>query len=210
MNGSNIPSARSQTSSTDERQAAVARFGPGYDAFLLRYPTIQRRNDTIHSVHDAVYRGGHSLAEIDRIFKPGASEWWLRFMLVEMMSFLGAMETVSAYQVRGLAARIRQEFYFLTPDELTYFFYAFPLGSYGKLYASRTVNPQDILMAVTRYAHDVFEQRAARYSERIEREGRARLADPSNVTWEQFCRQTGRNPKDNPLARIHIIRRKDK
>ena len=48
----------------------------------------------------------------------------------------------------------------MTPSELTYFFMSFSVGDYGKLYAGRSVNPQDILIGLKEFKANVFEQRA--------------------------------------------------
>ena len=37
---------------------------------------------------------------------------------------------------------------------------SFSVGDYGKLYAGRSVNPQDILIGLKRFKANVFEQRA--------------------------------------------------
>lgn len=199
-----LSSEKSLPSSENELQTALAKFGPGYAAFLEQYPTLSRRTDIITSVHDAVWRRGDSLAQIDRQFCAGAAVWWVKFMLIETFSFLGALASVTTFQVKALAARIRQEYYHFTPSELTYFFYAFQLGDYGKLYAGRTVNPQDILMALASYARLVFQERAAAYKQHIDDQNRQQCADPRNVTWEQYCRMKGISPKTSPLQTQHL------
>lgn len=193
---------RQQQSSQNEINAAVAKFGKGYMDFLWQYPALSKRKDMITSAHDAVERGGLSLVEIDKKFAQGASEWWIKKMLIELLTFLGGFESVSVYQVNAMAARIRQEYYHLTPAELTNFFYSFSLGDYGKLYAGRTVNPQDILVGLKQFMYILFEQRAMVDNERraIKQKKEAVEAKRNAISWEEYCRRKGRSTEGNPLG----------
>ncbi len=185
-------------------EGVLRKFGQEYVDFLKQYPTLQKREDPIASVFDAVTRGGMTLAQADNRFGTGASEWWIRGMLVELLTFLGAMDSVTVYQVKAMAARIKQEYYYLTPAELTYFFYSFSLGDYGKLYGGRVVNPQDVLMGLRAYVGDVREKRMEVEEERkAERLQKQREADRKEaVSWEEFCRMSGREVTESPLVAL--------
>lgn len=202
MQDNNNQLARQQQSSQADIAAAVAKFGDGYMDFLWKYPALSKRKDMITTAHQAVEQGGLSLVEIDKRFSSGASEWWIKKMLIELLTFLGAFESISVYQVNATAARIRQEYYHLTPAELTHFFYSFSLGDYGKLYAGRTVNPQDILMGLKQYMYTLFEQRAMADSERrAAKEKQETIEAKKNaITWEEYCRRKGRDKTVNPLG----------
>lgn len=200
--GNSLLSTRSQQSSLSELQTAITRFGPGYTDFLRQYPTLGNCTDRITTVRDAVQRKGDALSQIDKKYAEGASVWWIKYMLIETFSFLGAIETVTTFQVKSLAERIRQEYYHFTPSELTYFFYRFQLGDYGKLYAGRTVNPQDILIALAAYARLVFQERAAAYKQQVEDEKKKQADDPNNISWEQYCKLRGIDAKSSPLSHI--------
>lgn len=202
MQDNNNQLAKQQQSSQADIAAAVAKFGEGYMDFLWKYPALSKRKDMITTAHDAVERGGLSLVEIDKKFSDGASEWWIKKMLIELLTFLGAFESVTVYQVNALAARIRQEYYHLTPAELTNFFYSFSLGDYGKLYAGRTVNPQDILMGLKDYMYHLFEQRALVDGEKLaERQKQEAIEAKKNaISWETYCERTGRDKTANPLG----------
>lgn len=193
---------RQQQSSQADIAAAVAKFGQGYMDFLWQYPALSKRKDMITTAHEAVEKGGLSLVEIDNKFSDGASEWWIKKMLIELFTFLGAFESVSVYQVTATAARIRQEYYHLTPAELTHFFYCFSLGDYGKLYAGRTVNPQDILMGLHEYMHTLFEQRAMVDSEKLAEKQRQEAieAKKNAISWDKYCELKGRDKTANPLG----------
>lgn len=197
--------AKLQTSLQTEYQTAVQKFGNGYVDFLRQYPTLRKRNELITSAYEAVKRGGMSLVQIDSHFSKGASEWWIKVMLIDLLTFLGAMESVTPFQVKGIASRIRQEYYHLTPSELTYFFYSFSMGDYGKMYSGRSVNPQDILIALKEYMYQLYEKRVQYDNDqkRIKQEQEAEQARREAVDFEEYKRLKGL-PKDykNPVEKV--------
>ena len=82
MNNSNELSTKLVQSLPTECNQAVAKYGKQYALFLGKYPTLQNRTDAITSVYDSVYRGGMSFAEVDKYFKDGASEFWIKVMQI--------------------------------------------------------------------------------------------------------------------------------
>ena len=197
--------AKLQTSLQTEYQTAVQKFGSGYVDFLRQYPTLRKRSELITSAYDAVKQGGMSLVQIDNHFSKGASEWWIKVMLIDLLTFLGAMDSVTPFQVKGIASRIRQEYYHLTPSELTYFFYLFSMGDYGKMYSRRSVNPQDILIALKEYMYQLYEKRVQYDNDqkRVRQEQEAEQARREAVDFEEYKRLKGL-PKDykNPFERL--------
>ncbi len=187
-------------SKTDE-YAVIKKYGTGFKTFLDTFPTLQNRTLHFASVYDAVSRGGMSLAGIDGAFGSGASEYWLKCMLVEMFTFLGAIDVVTTYQTKTIAARIRQKYFYLTPAELTYFFYAYPFGDYGTLFVGKTVNPQNVLEGLGKYAKEVHEKRTVVEEEQAEEHRRMQEEEDRKhaVSWEQFCEMTGREKTKSPL-----------
>lgn len=187
---------------TKEASDGMAKFGQQYGQFLLKYPMLKDRENQITDMKDSVRQGGMSLVQIDNYFQPGASEYWLKLMIVELMSFLGAIEQVQSFQVKGLATRIRQEYYHLTPAELTHFFYSFSMGDYGKLYAGRTVNPQDVLIGLKEYMNRLYEKRAEVVTETRIAEERKVMAEErmKAVSWEEYCKRVGKEPTSSPLV----------
>lgn len=145
---------------TDTLQQAITQYGDGYMAFLRKFPAPAKRKDYISSVYDAVSREGMSLNSIDAYFGEGASLTWLKLMLTDLLKFLGAFDITTVSQIKGTAGRMRLLCANMTPSELTYFFMSFSVGDYGKLYAGRSVNPQDILIGLKGFKANVFEQRA--------------------------------------------------
>ena len=161
MEKNSIPQTNlAQSLQTDTLQQAITQYGDGYMAFLRKFPAPAKRKDYIRSVYDAVSREGMSLKSIDAYFGEGASLTWLKLMLTDLLKYLGAFDITTVSQIKGTAERMRLLCANMTPSELTFFFMSFSVGDYGKLYAGRSVNPQDILIGLKEFKANVFEQRA--------------------------------------------------
>lgn len=161
MESNSIPQTNlAQSLQTDTMQQAITQYGDGYMAFLRKFSAPAKRKDHIRSVYDAVSREGMSLNSIDAYFGEGASVTWLKLMLTDLLEYLGAFDIATVGQIKGTAGRMRLLCANMTPSELTYFFMSFSVGDYGKLYAGRSVNPQDILIGLKEFRSKVFKQRA--------------------------------------------------
>ena len=204
MNNSNELTTRLTQSLPDEYKKAIEEFGAQYALFLNKYPTLQKRISSVPTVYDSVKNGGLSFVEIDKYFKDGASEWWIRTMVIDLFMVLGAFDVTTPYQFKAIAQRIRQEYYHVTPSELTRFFYEFSMGEYGEIYVGKTVNPQRLFIALDKYMCKVYEKRAEIDSQRnldkqkIEDE-KARMND---ISYEEYCRRVGIDPKESPLEKL--------
>lgn len=204
MNNSNELSTRLTQSLPDEYKKAIEEFGAQYALFLNKYPTLQKRISSVPTVYDSVKNGGLSFVEIDKYFKDGASEWWIRTMVIDLFMVLGAFDVTTPYQFKAIAQRIRQEYYHVTPSELTRFFYEFSMGEYGEIYVGKTVNPQKLFIALDKYMCKVYEKRAEIDSQRnldkqkIEDE-KARM---NAISYEEYCRRVGIDPKESPLEKL--------
>lgn len=204
MNNSNELSTRLTQSLPDEYKKAIEEFGAQYALFLNKYPTLQKRISSVPTVYDSVKNGGLSFVEIDKYFKDGASEWWIKTMVIDLFMVLGAFDATTPYQFKAIAQRIRQEYYHVTPSELTRFFYEFSMGEYGEIYVGKTVNPQRLFIALDKYMCKVYEKRAEIDSQRnldkqkIEDE-KARM---NAISYEEYCRRVGIDPKESPLEKI--------
>jgi hypothetical protein len=188
----------------DEYKKAIDEFGSQYALFLNKYPTLQKRISSVPTVYDSVKNGGLSFVEIDKYFKDGASEWWIKTMVIDLFMVIGAFDSTTPYQFKAIAQRIRQEYYHASPGELTRFFYEFSMGEYGEIYVGRTVNPQKLFIALEKYMHKVYEKRAEIGSQRnldkqkIEDE-RARM---NAISYEEYCLRKGVDPKESPLEKL--------
>ena len=204
MNNSNELSTKLVQSLPTECNQAVAKYGKQYALFLDKYPTLQNRKDAITSVYDSVYRGGMSFVEVDKYFKDGASEFWIKVMLIDLFMVIGAIDSTTSYQFKAIAQRIRQEYYHLTPSELTRFFYEFSMGEYGEIYVGKTVNPQILFIALEKYMCKVYEKRAEidgqrnRDKQKIEDE----KAKMNAISYEEYCLRKGVDPKESPLEEL--------
>lgn len=204
MNNSNELTTRLTQSLPDEYKKAIEEFGAQYALFLNKHPTLQKRISSVPTVYDSVKNGGLSFVEIDKYFKDGASEWWIRTMVIDLFMVLGAFDVTTPYQFKAIAQRIRQEYYHVTPSELTRFFYEFSMGEYGEIYVGKTVNPQRLFIALDKYMCKVYEKRAEIDSQRnldkqkIEDE-KARM---NAISYEEYCRRVGIDPKESPLEKL--------
>ena len=204
MNNSNELSTKLVQSLPTECNQAVAKYGKQYALFLGKYPTLQNRTDAITSVYDSVARGGMSFVEVDKYFKDGASEFWIKVMLIDLFMVIGAIDSTTSYQFKAMANRIRQEYYHLTPSELTRFFYEFSMGEYGEIYVGKTVNPQILFIALEKYICKIYEKRAEIDSQRnldkqkIEDE----KAKMNAISYEEYCLRKGVDPKESPLEEL--------
>lgn len=201
MNSSNELSIRSTQSLPTECKQAVEKYGGQYALFLDKYPTLQNRTDPITSVYDSVARGGMSFAEIDKYFKEGASEFWIKIMLIDLFMVIGAIDATTPYQFKAIAQRIRQEYYHLTPSELTRFFYEFSIGDYEELYVGKTVNPQKLFISLEKYMSRLYEKRAEISNQKLmEKQKREYEESVKNaVSYEEYRRLKGKDIKESPL-----------
>lgn len=214
MNSNQISLTRLQTSLQTEMQSVVQKYGEDYVSFLHANPTLRKREELITTARRAVREGGMSFAQIDNYFSKGASEWWIKVMLIDTLSFLGAMENITSFQVKGLASRIRQEYYFMTPSELSYFFYSFSMGDFGEMYTGKNINPQRLLMALKSCNEKMQEERIAYEAdkERIRKEAEAEKDRREAVDFEQYKKLRGlpedyKNPLERTLNTIKVVKK---
>ena len=207
--------ARLQTSLQTEMRSVTQKYGGGYVKFLHAYPTLRKREDLITTSREAARKGGMSFAQIDNYFAKGASEWWIKVMLIDTFSFIGAMENIATFQVKGLAARIRQEYYFMTPSELTYFFYSFSMGDFGEMYTGKNINPQRMLMALKSCNENLQEERIKYEQEkvRIKKEMEAERDRREAIDFEQYKKLKGlpddyKNPFERAMDIVKNINKK--
>lgn len=204
MNNSNELSTKLVQSLPTECKQAVEKYGEQYALFLDKYPTLQNRTDPITSVYDSVARGGVSLVSIDKYFKDGASEFWIKIMLIDLFMVIGAIDSTTPYQFKAMAQRIKQEYYHLTPSELTRFFYEFSMGEYGEIYVGKTVNPQKLFIALEKYMCKLYEKRAEIDSQKLAEKQKKEYEESKKnaISYEEHCRLNGVYPKESPLEKL--------
>lgn len=204
MNNSNELSTRSTQSLPDEYQKAIAEFGSRYALFLNKYPTLQKRISSVPTVYDSVKNGGLSFVEIDKYFKDGASEWWIKTMVIDLFMVIGAFDATTPYQFKAIAQRIRQEYYHVTPSELTRFFYEFSMGEYGEIYVGKTVNPQRLFIALDKYMCKLYEKRAEIDSQKLAEKQKKEDEESRRkaISYEEHCRLKGVDIEKSPLEKL--------
>ena len=204
MNNSNELSTKLVQSLPTECSQAVAKYGKQYALFLDKYPTLQNRTDAITSVYDSVARGGMSFVSIDKYFKDGASEFWIKIMLIDLFMVIGAIDSTTPYQFKAMAQRIRQEYYHLTPSELTRFFYEFSMGEYGEIYVGKTVNPQKLFIALDKYMCKLYEKRAEIDSQKLAEKQKKEYEESRRkaISYEEHCRLKGVDIEKSPLEKL--------
>lgn len=134
---------------------------------------------------------------------------WLKGKLIEVFSYLGSFEKISEYQVKTLAQRICDKFYYMTPSELEFFFIAFTNGEYRKLFSGSSVNPQDLMMSLIEYEKDLLSARGiAEEKRKAEEEARKRAEEmkrPHGLkAWENYCRKNGLDPQKHTIAAVKL------
>lgn len=204
MNNSNELTTKLVQSLPTECKQAVEKYGVQYALFMDKYPTLQNRTDAITSVYDSVARGGMSFVSIDKYFKEGASEFWIKMMLIDLFMVIGAIDSTTPYQFKAMAQRIRQEYYHLTPSELTRFFYEFSMGDYGEIYVGKTVNPQKLFIALEKYMCKLYEKRAEIDSQKLAEKQKKEYEESKKnaISYEEYCLRKGVDPKESPLEKL--------
>ena len=117
---------------------------------------------------------------------------------------LGAFDVTTPYQFKAIAQRIRQEYYHVTPSELTRFFYEFSMGEYGEIYVGKTVNPQRLFIALGKYMCKVYEKRAEIDSQKLAEKQKKEYEESKKnaISYEEHCRLNGVDPKESPLEKL--------
>lgn len=103
----------------------------------------------------------------------------------------------------------------MTTAELSYFFTAFEDGQYGKLYAGRSVNPQDIMQGLLQYQDSLLEARGDIEKKRRQEKEKEeyRKMKENAVTYEEYLKLIGKTPipdEPNPLQRLQDSINKNK
>ncbi len=149
------------------------------------------------SLADAVARS-HQAISVVRRTKEKELTTWVRGQLITTLSYLGCFGKVTDYQVKTLANRICDKYYYLTPAELDYFFIAFSNGEYRRMY-NASVTPQDVMVSLAMYERDVLTARGeAEDARRQQEEKQKREAEERKPhgwqAWEIYCKENGLDP----------------
>lgn len=149
------------------------------------------------SLADAVARSHQAISVVRRTKEKELTKW-VRGQLITTLSYLGCFGKVTDYQVKTLANRICDKYYYLTPAELDYFFIAFSNGEYRRMY-NASVTPQDVMVSLAMYERDVLTARGeAEDARRQQEEKQKREAEERKPhgwqAWEIYCKENGLDP----------------
>lgn len=168
---------------------------------------MSKRTDNVLSLSQAVKSKGHTLVSVVIKTHKKIVLRWLKAQLIEVYSFTGAIGVASEYQIKALAEHIYKVYYFLTFNELTYFFEAFENGAYGSFYVGKTVNAQNLMDAMRKFEYEVLEERGRIEDEEKEQkekkeELRARNKPTGHEAWLLYCKESNRKNTDLPKIRM--------
>ena len=160
------------------------------------------------SLADAVSRNQRAISFLRRQ-KSDELMWWVKKKLIEVFTYLGAFGKITDFQLKTLAQRICDKFYYITPAELDFFFVAFTNGEYRKLYGGDTVNPQDIMMSLVEYEKDLLYARGiAEEKRQAEEEAHKRAEEmkkPHGLeAWKIYCRKNGLYPETHTIPNVTL------
>lgn len=88
------------------------------------------------SVRNIFDTGSPALATVARAYGNTETESLLMLYIHDLSEYAGAKEKLSPRQTHELAAVILSEYGYLTVSEITYFFYLFKAGRFGRFYGA--------------------------------------------------------------------------
>lgn len=178
------------------------------------YPVLEKKTKPFTSFADAHEDEINSLVSLDKKFGDNATQQWIKLQLLEVFTYLGALDSVLTPQVVFLSRQIRSLYYYLTPNELTYFFEQFIAGRYGSIYVGKNINPQVLMIALKTFENEAISYRMSLTSEeekqRIESENRAIAQGKTGLAaWRCYCAKNGITNQELPLqGAIDYLRKK--
>lgn len=145
-----------------------------------------------------------TLAEVSGVWGAGTAKAWLVPQLIDLSEYCGCREKMSVRMLEQCASVIVTEYPWLKVSEYMLFFHRMKAGRYGEFYGS--VDPQRITTSLRRFIAERNEMLAA--IERREREKRLEAEKKENppVSWEEYCRKTGREPGPLPTVRFPKVK----
>ena len=178
-------------------------------------PIIKDKPDYVRpaSFSEAICKSTTTLLTIQKQGGLRTLVGWVKGRLIELFTFLGVFDIVTEYQIQMLATRICAKYYYWTTAELDYAFVSFLDGRYGKLYQYKhgenntTINPQELMGALSSYEKDLLKERG-RVEDELKKQEEARKAaeeakKPLGLEgWKVYCEKNG---LDTTTHRIHTV-----
>lgn len=185
---------------SDKLAKAIQGFGEDYCRLVLcKYHKAE-------GIRKAVEDKAPTFFDVRDYFGEDATRFWLRLHIAETFAFLGIYDTASKYQVQQTADLIlSHEIYGqLTLSEFLCFLQRFKRGDYGKIFQSARPNPQEFLQCLQPFWNELSHARGKQAEKERQERISAAVHDPDNISWEDYCRETGKDPNDNPLNRKQL------
>ncbi len=172
-----------------------------------RQESLERTKQSVYSppatLNEAVTRSSSAISVV-RKEKGKELLMWVKARLIQTFTYLGSFERVTEYQIKTLAQRICDKYYYLTPAEIDYFFVAFSNGEYRRLFCTTTVNPQDIMMSLAEYERDVLVARGEADRRKKQEEERKKWEEEAKKphgweAWVIYCKKNGFDPETHRI-----------
>ena len=166
------------------RESFFVTYNPDYQLKICNSPTL------------CVIGEYPTLTDIKLSFGDNATVAWLIPQLIDLSEYCGCKDKLQGKPLEQCAYIISMEYGHLKISELMLFFYWFKSGKYGRFYGS--VDP----LVITTSLREFMKERA-QLIEKYEKERKEKADEEAKkdvITWEQFCKETGRNDV-HPLAR---------
>lgn len=167
------------------------------NSFLVMFnPDAQER--LCADTEDCLSGDYPTLGEMGGVWGTNTAKAWLVPQLVDLSEYCGCKEKMSVRMLEQCASVIVTEYPYLKVTEYMLFFHRMKAGRYGEFYGS--VDPQRITTSLRRFIAERNEMLAAiEQREREKRQAEEMKASPP-VSWEEYCRRTGREPGPVPTV----------
>lgn len=183
----------------------VERFGEDFVVdVLVRYPVLNR-SAAVPSLDDAVRQNSQSLIRNVKQYSRDHTLYWLKRQLIEVFQFCGCFKAMDEYQIRQCAELILSDDIFctVTLSEFLQFCERFKMARYSTFFNTSNPNPQDFFKAFRAFWRDLQDARGRVIREQEEEREKSQ---PKGITWEEYCRLTGREPSPSPLANEDLLK----
>lgn len=182
-------------------QAAIrSRYGDKSEFLAYFNPDIQ--SGLCKDSEACLFGDFPTLAALNAAYGGDTAASWLLPQLYDLSEFCGSRDKLEGRPLEQCAGVIAAEFRWLKVSELMLFFHRFKSGKYGKFYGG--VDPLVITTSLREFVRERNDEIAARECE--ERTRKALERSKEAVTWEEYCRTTGKDPTANPLDRVPLAK----
>ena len=180
------------------------------NALREKYPSLQSLSEVFHpsmanrySRYPArcVCGTAPSLVDLNNAYGESASVKWLIAQLVSYQEGINTPNKMSPLQYSTLAEKIVQEFHYLKCTDIHLFLTHLAAGSFNVDYHGY-VSP-DVILDALRHQYIPFRfHLMQKEEEKRQKELEQQEKNTKGITWEEFCRLTGREVTSNPFESI--------